>query len=545
MLWRRGGLAVVVVVMILALASAVGGCGGGGGTSASPAASTGGGKTVQSMTWAITHTVQSLDPGLVYDSGGNNDVTFAEADTVVRFDNSLALSPGLATAWEQTTPTTYVYTLRTDAKFWDGNPVTPADVAFSINRITDPQLASPLTSLTATADLKTVKVTGPNQITMYLNAPNPAARWLLATPVGQVVERKFVEQQGKAFGTAADKVMCSGPYRPVSYTKGSSTVLQAVDNYWDKDHQPQIKQVTFKEISDPATIIAGLRSGEITGTFDLDSRSAETLGSSDLAVNVQPGVQINYVSPNLLKGPFENAKVRRAFTLAIDRTGLATAVSGEAGQPLKGPVTPGIASYQQELFDSIYNSLDLPTSPDVAQAKSLMTESGTSGQTAEIGILASGTADTVSAALIQAGQSIGLNVKMVKLPPSAYFPENFSGKLPRTYDALVNFWAPDFADPASELIPPFASRFSDVEGFEKTAMWPAYKALEAKWRVSQNGSADQANILGDMENQLINDTVKIPLYVDPLVQIHSKSIGGYTQTKLYYYQPWLLYMSGM
>jgi peptide/nickel transport system substrate-binding protein len=511
-------------------------------TDAKPVAKeTAGGKPVDSIVWATTHTIGSLDPGLVYDSGGNNLVTFSECDSLLRFDNALQLSPGLASSWKQTDPKTYVYTLRQGVKFWDGSPLTAADAAFSINRIIDPKLASPLQSLTSAADVAKAEATGPNQLTITLKKANPIARWLAATPVGQVVSKKSAESHGKSFGTAPSKVMCSGPYRPVSYSKGSATVLEAVPGYWDTAHQPKVKRMTMKEISDPAAIVAGLRSGDITGTFDLDARNARLLQRQpELSVATQPGVQINYVSPNLLKGPLQDPKVRRALSIAIDREGIASAVSGDAAEPLKGPVTPGISSYQQQTFDQAYNALKIPTKPDVAVGKQLVQAAGASGKTVRIGILAGGTADAVGAALGQAGTDVGLKVKIVKLPPDSYFAENFSGKLPRTYDGLVNFWAPDFADPAGELVPPFASRFSNVEGFKS----PAYRALEAQWAQTANGSGEQADVLVKMENMLVDETVKIPLYVDPLVQVHRKKVGGYTQTKLYYYQPFLLSMSG-
>ena len=56
-----------------------------------------------------------------------------------------------------------------------------------------------------------------------------------------------------------------------------------------------------------------------------------------------------------------------------------------------------------------------------------------------------------------------------KLAPNDYFPENFSGKWPRTYDGLLNFWAADYPDPAADLVTPFGSKFSNVEGWQNAA----------------------------------------------------------------------------
>ena len=538
---RRRRCAVPVIAAALA-ATVAAGCGGASSTrTGTSAPETGGGKDVASLTWAITSSVGSLDPGLVYDGGGNNIVAYEECDPLLRFGENLQLEPGLATSWRQTSKTTYVYRLRDDAKFWDGKPVTAEDVAFSINRIQDKALASPLASLAGAGDLKGAKVTGPSEVTVVLKRANPIAQWLPATPVGQVVEKAAVEQWGRDFGTTPEKVMCSGPYRPTSYTKGAATVLEANPAYWDTAHQPRVQKVTFREVADATAIVAGLRGGDIDGTFDVSARDAATLsGDPSLRVDVNAGTQINYVSPNLLKGPFKNPDVRRAFSLAVDRTGLATAIDGDSGQPLKGPVTPGLATYELPTFDAGYKALPLSVHPQLEEAKQVIAKAGASGQTVQIAVLSGGTSDTVGAALQQAGESIGLNVEIVKLPAADFFAESQSGKLPRRYDALLNFWGPDVPDPSAELVPPFGSRFSNVEGFHD----PAYDALREQWANSKNGSAEQAKALVAMETMLIEKTVKIPLTVGPLVQIHRASIGGYTQTKLYYYQPFLLDVSG-
>jgi peptide/nickel transport system substrate-binding protein len=524
------------VLLLLICTSAAGFAAFGPTASARPGAS-----DPASITWAISFPVKTLDPGLVYDGGGNNFVAYQECDSVLRFGENLKLEPGIASSWHQTSPTAYVYNLRSDVKFWDGHPVTPADVAFSMNRIDSKALASPLASLAGAGSFKTAVVSGPHQVTVHLTKANPIAQWLPATPVGQVVEKAFVQAKGKAFGSSVSNVMCSGPYRPATWNKGSDTVLKAVSNYWDTSLQPRIKQVTFREVSDSTSIVAGLRSGDIDGTFDISARDAATLKSdSNLSVSTAPSGNPNYISPNLLKGPLKNPLVRRAFSLAIDRTGLASAIDGAAGEPLRGPVPPGLTTFQQAYLTKGYNSLPLPLKPDVAAAKKLIAQAHAQGEKVTIAGLSGGSINTVAAELQQAGNSIGLKVNLLKLPSSDFFAESFSGKEPRTYDGLLNFWAPDFPDFSALLVPPFGSKFSNVEGYFD----PTYRALENQWAATKNGSLAQAKALVAMERMLIVKTVKIPLTVTPLVQVHKNTFGGYTETKMVIYQPFMLYMKG-
>ena len=485
------------------------------------------------LVWGITSTDPSLDPGLVY-AIDPNIVTAAMCNGLLQFGPQGQLEPELASSWKQTSPTTYVYNLVHDAKFWDGNPVTAADVAYSVNRIASPKLASPLLSLLNTGNIKKAVVSGAWQVTIELTKPSPIAADLAATPIGQVVEQSVAVKYGSAFGSTPGKSMCSGPFQPVSYVNGSTTVLDAVKNYWDKADQPKIPSITFETVSDAESLIAGLRSGAISGTFDLPARDALTLkGDTSLKVNMVPyGGDANYISPNVEKGPFANPLVRRAFNLAVPRSALATAVDGSNGRPLRDVETPGLFTTNTALYLAAYNALPNPVTANVAEAKALIKQAKATGETVTIAAEDSLTLDTVSAALQQIGQSIGLNVKIAKLTPDAFGTASYSATCPRTYDALLNWWNPDFPAPSAEIVPPLASNYSDVSCyFSKT-----FNALRSKWAASTNGTVAQANDTIAMMKLLTSDDVYIPLYSDPLVMVEPSNLTGYTQTQVFVYQ---------
>jgi peptide/nickel transport system substrate-binding protein len=489
--------------------------------------------TSKSLTWGITSNDPSLDPGLVY-AIDPNIITAAMCNSLLQFGPQGQLEPELASSWKQTSPTKYVYNLVHNAKFWDGNPVTAADVAFSVNRIASAKLASPLLSLYQTGNLKKAIVSGKWQVTIELNAANPIAQDLPATPVGQVVEESVAKKYGAAFGSTPSKVMCSGPFRPVRYVNGSVTVLDAVANYWDAAAAPKIKSITFQQVNDAEALIAGLRSGSINGTYDLPARDASTLASdSSLKVKMVPyGGDINYISPNVEKGPFANALVRRAFNLAVPRSALASAVDGANGRALKGIETPALFTQNTSLYMAAYNALPNPATANVTAAKKLIAQAHATGETVTVAVETSLTSDTVSAALQQIGQSIGLNVKIDKLTPSAFGNVSYSATCPRPVDALLNWWNPDFPAPSAEIVPPLASNFSDVSCyFSKT-----FNTLRTKWAATANGSVAQANATIAMMKQLTKDDVYMPLYSDPLVMVQPSNLTGYTQTQVFVYQ---------
>lgn len=517
--------ALVAVAAALLLASAVG-------SSARSTAKATAAKST-SLTWGITSIDPSLDPGDVY-AIDPNIITAAMCNSLLQFNSQGQLAPELASSWKQTSPTTYTYNLVHNAKFWDGNPVTATDAAYSMNRIASPKLASPLLSLLQTGNIKDATANGKWQVVVHLTKPNPIAQDLPATPIGQVVEKSFVEKYGLAFGTTPAKTMCSGPFKPVSYVKGARTVLDAVPNYWDTAHKPKIKSITYTTVNDAEALIAGLRSGSINGTFDLPARDALTLSSdSSLKVNYVPyGGDTNYLSPNVEKGPFKNPLVREAFNLAIPRSALATAVDGKYGRPLDLVETPALFTDHQSQYMAAYNALGIPNSPNLKKAKQLIAKAGAKGETVNIAIEQSLTSDTVGAELQQVGSSIGLNVKMNKLTPAAFGNVSYSGKCPRTVDALTNWWNPDFPAPSAELVPPLASVYSDVSCYYS----PTFNKLRATWAATKNGSAAQVNATIAMMKQVTKDNVYIPMYSDPLVEVAPSNLHGYTQTQVFVYQ---------
>ena len=95
-------------------------------------------KPVQSVTWAVYRDVNSLDPIFAFDYPENTADSLMCESLLLQAPGG-ALKPGLATV-STPSPTTMVFTLRPGVKFWDGQPVTPADVVYSLDRNTDPKL---------------------------------------------------------------------------------------------------------------------------------------------------------------------------------------------------------------------------------------------------------------------------------------------------------------------------------------------------------------------------------------------------------------------
>ncbi len=147
-------------------------CGG-----SSPSASGGGGgkvsaKSIASLNWALpTSTIVGLDIATAFE-GNTQCVQVLGLEGLLTVSDTLGLQPPLATGWKyQESSLTYVFQIREGVKFWDGSPMTPDDVAFSLGRHIDPKVGSQIGAYFANVDAFTV--TGKNEVTAHLKKPDP------------------------------------------------------------------------------------------------------------------------------------------------------------------------------------------------------------------------------------------------------------------------------------------------------------------------------------------------------------------------------------
>jgi peptide/nickel transport system substrate-binding protein len=169
-------------------------------------------KPVQSVTWAVYRDVNSLDPIFAFDYPENTaDSLMCESLLLQSPDGSL--QPGLATV-STPSPTTMVFSLRPGARFWDGQPVTPAAVVYSLDRNTDAKLGGFYSAVFSR--VSSITATGSAQVTITLKQPDYWLEGELASMPGIIIEKSFAQQQGKNYGTrpagsCAPASTCSSP----------------------------------------------------------------------------------------------------------------------------------------------------------------------------------------------------------------------------------------------------------------------------------------------------------------------------------------------
>ncbi|QHC35168.1 ABC transporter substrate-binding protein [Komagataeibacter xylinus] len=306
------------------------------------------------LRWAIGGPPRALD---VYRDASLNALVVLNVlyDRLAVLDD-LKLRPSLAISWRQTDPLTYVYSLRDDAVFSDGQPVMAADVAFSFMR----HIGAGSTSLIA-AHLKTlrlVEATGPHEVTVHLKTPD--ATWIYDPLFVPVVEQQDVQRRGTRYGAPQEVPVSSGPYQLVRFDAEHGIELVRNTRYWGPRGVPD--KVTFSYIADPGSLALSLRGGVIDGTFNL-SLTFLPLFCNLQDVHCLHGAGLALVSLifNLEKWPYNDIHVRRAIAYSWPAADFTQKVIHGAGRPANTAVAPGFWSNLLPAGEVAASYASLPT----------------------------------------------------------------------------------------------------------------------------------------------------------------------------------------
>lgn len=318
-------------------------------------------------------------------------------------DKDLKVVPELAESWTVSPDgLTYVFTLRQGAKFHDGSPVTPADVAASFARVRDPKTGSPYASRIDM--VKEVTATGDRQVTVTLTTPS--APFLANLPQISIVPAAAatggIDLQRKTDGT--------GPFTLKEWVPDTYLLLAKTDGYWDPG-LPKLDAVKINIVPEASTRQVGLSGGTYQLLPNVDPATAATLqGTPGVTLLETTDLSYTLVGMNVTKPPFDNPKVREALNTAIDRSQVVEAAYFGKGQP-GGPLSPGLKDWALPVADfPCYTA-------DPEKAKALLAEAGvTLPLKAELKVLGSNqlvvdVAQVVQAQLNAAGFEVALNVQ--------------------------------------------------------------------------------------------------------------------------------------
>jgi peptide/nickel transport system substrate-binding protein len=282
------------------------------------------------------------------------------------------LQPGLATSWTVSPDgLTYTFQLRPGVTFHGGRTMTSADVAYSINRLRDPQTASPFVTLFP----KDMAVQTPTDSTVVLQLTGPFAPLLpaLSDSAASIVDRDAAEAPGGLDTNDGG----TGPFTLSERVQDDHTVIKRYPNYWQPG-KPYLDTITFTWNQDANAQHAALHSGTVDFLVAPDATTLDDFKSdSNLQIFGPRADDVMFLLMNIQKAPYSDLRVRQAIMYATGREEMRSLVNGDYGEPLLG----GYLSPRR--FGGLKTGIYQPTA-DLAKAQALMQEAGVSSFNAQL-----------------------------------------------------------------------------------------------------------------------------------------------------------------
>ena len=266
---------------------------------------------------------------------------------------------------------TYEFKLREDVTFSNGDPLTAHDFVYTIQRATDPEMASPMSG---TIWGPVVDYEAVDDYTLRLSLGEPNFPWIIgiAQVASQPLSQRAIEELGEDYEWNPVGV---GPFIVDEYTVGEKIVLVRNPDYnWAPAFLEQgpakVDAVEFRIIPEYATRVAGLEAGELDMT-DISYQDFSRFQEDPLfeIITDYPQGMGPFVAFNLSKPPFDDLRVRQAFSYAVNHDALVTLMLQGNGEPLYGPITKNTIGYDPFVEEIGYHY-------DVEKAKELMLEAG-------------------------------------------------------------------------------------------------------------------------------------------------------------------------
>jgi peptide/nickel transport system substrate-binding protein len=332
--------------------------------------------------------------------------------------------PSLAESWTIADGgLTYTFKLRRGVKFHDGSDMTSRDVKATYDKIIFPPAGVGSTRKGQYGVVEVVEAPDPSTVRFRLKWPSAAFLVSLASPWNFVYKADIL---AKDIHWYEKNVMGTGPFTFVEHVKGSHVVGKKNPNYWDKGkpYLDGFRALFVKDTAAQVAMIRGERAHIQFRSFTSAHRDSlvAALGNK-ITVQESPWDCILLVAMNHEKKPFDDKRVRRALTLAIDRYEGSKALSKIAiVKEVAGALVPGTpyATPPDELAKLAGYWKDINASR--AEARKLLKEAGAEGLSFTFknrGIPMP--YEPLAVWLIDQWRQIGLNVKQEVIEAAAYF----------------------------------------------------------------------------------------------------------------------------
>jgi len=387
-----------------------------------------GGASAQTLRIGLGDDPDLLDPALSRLFSGAN-VIVPMCDRLIDISPELDLVPQLPTEWQWTDANKgLVIKLRQGVKFQDGEKLDAAAVKFNIERYQTLPGSNRKAEISAISE---VQIVDDHTVKLVLSAPFAPLLSQLANWAGMMVSPKAAREAGENF---AAHPVCAGPFKfGQRVAQDRRIVLERFADYWNKD-AIHFDRIIFLPMPDSTVRLANVRSGGLDLTFMAATDLVEARMDRRLKLAGSPGLGYQGIYINLNNGPRaknplgQDARVREALELSIDRVALNDVVFDGVHEPGNQWVAPGNPYYVK--------SLPIP-GRDLARAKQLLAEANVTNPSINLLALAS-PVPLQAAQVIQAmAREAGFAIKIQATEMAAYIDLQVKGE----FEAMLWGWS--------------------------------------------------------------------------------------------------------
>lgn len=427
------------------------------------------------------------------------------------------LSPGVATKWQSIDNRIWTFTLRDNARWSDGTPVTAQDFVYSWRRLVDPKTTSSFAWLAALggitnaqaiidgkmpADKLGVSAVDARTLKVQLDKPVPYFPNLTANVALYPVPGSVIEKQG-ADWTRPGSLVGNGAFVLSERVVNEKLVVVPNKNYWDNGNTV-LKKVTFLPINQESAATKRYLAGDIDITESFPKNLYQKLLKQIPGqVYTPPQLGTYYYAFNTQKGPTADRRVRLALSMSIDRRLIAEKVLGTGEKPawrFTPDVTAGFTPAAGMMEETSQQELNL-------QAKTLLQAAGYGpGRPLKLTLLYNTSENHQKIAIAVASmwkKNLGVDVKLQNQEWKTYIDSRNTGN----FDVIRASWVGDYNEPSTFLSLLTSTHSGNISRFKD----PAYDKVLEQASLESDAKARNADY-NEAENIIASQAPIAPIY---------------------------------
>jgi peptide/nickel transport system substrate-binding protein/oligopeptide transport system substrate-binding protein len=446
-------------------------------------------------------------------------------DGLVRFDQTLSITPALAQFWMASRDgRTWTFTLRKGVRFHHGREVTADDVVYSFTRLLDPRVRSggadlflAIEGAPAFREGRARQVSGLTALDRYtvrvaLTEASVPFVSVLAVGQAKILPRELVEEQGDAFGSHP---VGTGPFRFVRWNRGHEIVLAANPDYFEGG--PRLTRLVYRIFPGEQThaVFRAFQKGELEDTPIPSRDYRATIASQRYHYVRRPMFSLRHYGLNTRVRPLDDRRIRQAILYAIDREAIVSEVWLGRHALARGILPPGTLGYNPKLQGYPH---------DPARARELLAQAGHPGGRGlpPIAIWSSARSEEILREHERMRKDLGAVGLEATFEYNPDWPSFSRAMAERRLPVFLRAWFADVPDPENFLVKLFHSASPrNYAGYGN----PAVDALFERAR-AETDLARRVELYRRAEELILEDAPLIPVWHHTYERLFQPYVNG-------------------